>query len=200
MARESISKTSRFRQRMPRGDLKSDCRTEGRMRFGSIRPRRDLSRFASIGGDDLPSPTLPKAVTVPLEPGTIWGGVIRNEQDKPIPGVKVTVHYWESPVGNPQPHLRANIDEETTTDKDGRWRINVMPAEVVEDEPRIFLSHPDYVSDNLRRGMTPMPATKRPSVEALRAQTAVMVMRKGGVIQGRVIDEKGTADCRSAPL
>ena len=36
-----------------------------------------------------------------------------------------------------------------------------------------------------------MPVTERPSYEALRAQTAVMVMRKGGTIEGRVIDETG---------
>jgi hypothetical protein len=142
-------------------------------------------------GDDLPSPTLPKAVTVPLEPGTVWGGLVKNEKGEPIAGVKVAVHYWERPVGNPQPHRRANIDEETTTDKDGRWRIDVMPAEVVEDQPRIFLSHPGYVSDDLRRGMIPWPLTERPSVAALRSQTAVTVMRKGGAIEGRVVDERG---------
>ena len=36
-----------------------------------------------------------------------------------------------------------------------------------------------------------MPVTKRPSFEALRAQTAVMIMRKGGVIEGHVIDKTG---------
>lgn len=142
-------------------------------------------------GDDLPSPKLPKAVTVPLEPGTVWGGVVRNEQGEPIPGAKVTIHYWESPGGNPQPHRRANIDEETTTDEDGRWRVDVMPDEVVEDDVRIFLSHPDYVSDHLRRGMIPIPVTERPSLEDLRAQTAVMIMHKGGVIKGRVTDAGG---------
>ena len=121
-------------------------------------------------GDDLPSPALPKTVTVPLEPGTAWGGVVRNEQGQPIPAVKVTVHYWESPAGNPQPHRRANIDAETTADKDGRWRLDVLPAEVIEDQPRIFLSHSDYVSDHLRPGMIPLPITKRPSVEALRTK------------------------------
>ena len=28
----------------------------------------------------MPSPKLPKSITVPLEPGTTWGGVIRDEQ------------------------------------------------------------------------------------------------------------------------
>ena len=47
-------------------------------------------------GDDLPSPKLPKSVTVPMEPGTVWGGVIQNEKGEPIPGVKVNVHYGKA--------------------------------------------------------------------------------------------------------
>lgn len=134
---------------------------------------------------------IPKTATVPMHPGTAWGGVVQNEQGEPIPGVKVIVHYWENPVGNPNPHLRANIDEETVTGNDGRWRIDVMPPKVVEDEPRIFLVHADYVSDYRQRGHIPLPVTERPSVEALRAQTAVMTMRKGGTITGRVVDMAG---------
>ena len=142
-------------------------------------------------GDDLAAPKLPKSDTIALQPGTAWGGVIRDAQGKPIPDVKITIHYWESSPGNYNPHLRANIDEEATSDKDGRWHIDVMPAEVPEDEPRIFLSHPDYVSDKLLRGYTPMPLMKMPPIGTLREQTAVMVMRKGGTITGRVTDEAG---------
>jgi beta-lactamase regulating signal transducer with metallopeptidase domain/uncharacterized GH25 family protein len=134
---------------------------------------------------------IPKTATVPMQPGTTWGGVVQNEKGEPIPGVKVNVHYWENPVGNPNPHLRANIDEETVTGNDGRWRIDVMPEKVVEDEPRIFLVHDDYVSDYRQRGYLPLPVTEKPSVEALRAQTAVMTMRKGGTITGRVVDVVG---------
>lgn len=143
-------------------------------------------------GDDLAAPKLPKSDTIALQPGTTWGGVIQDEQGKPIPDVKVTIHYWETSPGNYyNPHLRANIDEETTSDKDGRWHIDVMPAEVPEDEPRIFLSHPDHVSDTLLRGYTPMPLTKMPPIGTLREQTAVMVMRKGGTITGLVTDQAG---------
>ncbi len=142
-------------------------------------------------GDDLPSPKLPKAATIRMQPGTVWGGVVQDEEGNPIPDVTVTVHYWESPAGNWQPHIRANIDEKTTTDKDGHWRIDVMPAKVIEDQVQIYVSHPEYVSDHLRRGFIPRPITERPSVEALQAQTAVTVMRKGGVVEGRVIDVAG---------
>lgn len=134
-------------------------------------------------------PVIPKSVTVSLEPGTVWGGIVQNEKGEPVPDVKVTVHYRGDGLEY-NPHLRASINEETTTDKDGRWRIDVMPAEVVEDQPRIFLSHPDYVSDYLDQGI-PMPVTERPATEALREQTAVMIMRKGLAIRGRIVDQNG---------
>ncbi len=82
-------------------------------------------------GDDLPSPKLPKAVTVPLEPGTIWGGVVRNEQGQPITGVKVTVHYWESHAGNPNPHLRRKSTRRQCRRKWPLAGLMSCPAEVV---------------------------------------------------------------------
>ena len=144
-------------------------------------------------GDDLASPKLPKSDTIALQPGTTWGGVIQNEQGEPIHGVKITIHYWESAPGQFNPHIRANIDAETTGDKDGRWHVDIMPAEVPEDEPRIFLSHPGYVSDKLLSGFMPMPLVKKPPTSALRQQTAVMVMRRGGTITGLVTDQAGKA-------
>lgn len=144
-------------------------------------------------GDDLPAPKLPKSVTVPMEPGTVWGGVVRNEKGQPIAGVKVNVRYWER-TSQFNPHLRVNIDDDipgVTTDKDGRWRMDILPAKFTDDGPRLFLAHPDYVSDHLQRGHTPTPVIERPSYESLRAQTAVMVMSKGATISGRVTDESG---------
>jgi beta-lactamase regulating signal transducer with metallopeptidase domain/protocatechuate 3,4-dioxygenase beta subunit len=147
------------------------------------------------GSDNEPTapPIIPKSVTVPMEPGTVWGGVIQNEKGESIPNVKVNVRYWES-GSDPNPYLRVNIDDDiagVTTDKDGHWQMNILPARLHDDGPRLFLTHPDYVSDHLQRGYTPVPVTDRPSYEALCNQTAVMVMRKGVTIEGRVTDEAG---------
>jgi len=137
-----------------------------------------------------PAPqVMPKKVTVPMQPATTYGGVIRNEQGDPVPGVEVTVHYWQR-LGD-DPNLRVQIDEKTISDKDGRWQVDVMPDNIVEDWLRIFLVHPDYVSDELRRAMILVPITKRPSIKALREQNAEMVMRRGLTLEGRVVDEAG---------
>ena len=130
---------------------------------------------------DTTPPLIPKTAIVPMQPGTTWGGVIRNEQGDPdswSEDDRALLGSFRSAI--PIRICERIIDEETITDNDGRWQIDVMPDKVVEDEPRIFLSHPDYVSDQLQRGIIPWPVTERPTVEALRAQTAVMTMRKEG--------------------
>ncbi len=136
---------------------------------------------------DQPSPVMPPSITIPMEPGEAFGGTIRNEAGDPIAGVTVTVHYW-GPGSGKNPHIRANIDTKTTSDKEGRWQINVMPEKIVENELRIFLNHPDYISDHLKRGIIPLPVTVRPPLKSLYRRTAVMTMREGETIHGQVID------------
>ncbi len=138
-----------------------------------------------------PHPTLAKSITVPMVPGKEFGGTVRNEAGEPIPDVTVTVHYYESGKGD-NPHIRANIKSTTTTDRSGRWHVNVMPAEIDDEQSlRIYLHHPDYVSDSLKRGVWPMPVTKQPVLRELYDQTAEMVMQRGGTIAGKVVDYHG---------
>src|SRR4051794_12094619 len=118
-----------------------------------------------------PSPVMPKSITIPLEPGKAFGGKIQNEEGNPIPNVKVSVHYWATGSGK-NPHIRANIDADTKTDKDGRWQIDIMPAEVDKKELRIFFTHPDYVSDHPPRAVIPLPVTEQPPIEDLFKRTA----------------------------
>ncbi len=50
--------------------------------------------------------------------------MIQNEKSEPVPDVTVTLHYWATGSGN-NPHLRANLHEKATTDKAGRWRMEI---------------------------------------------------------------------------
>jgi beta-lactamase regulating signal transducer with metallopeptidase domain/uncharacterized GH25 family protein len=137
-----------------------------------------------------PSPVMPKSITIAMEPAKTFGGTIRNEAGEPIPNVAVNIHYWAKGSGE-NPHVRANIDAKAKSDKNGRWQVNVMPAKIETDEMRIFLTHPDYVSDHLSRAIIPIPVTEQPPLKNLFDQTAVMIMRKGNMLQGRVVDEDG---------
>ena len=137
-----------------------------------------------------PHPVMPKSITIPMEPGKVFGSTVRNEAGEPIPDVAITVHYWGAGKGE-NPHVRANIDVKTSSDKDGRWQVNIMPAEIDENRLRVFLYHPDYVSDHLKRAITPIPVTEQPPIDKLFDQTAVMIMQKGESIRGQVVDEAG---------
>ena len=147
------------------------------------------------GSDDDPvaPPVVPKTVTIPMEPGTPWGGVVRNEKGEPIPNVAVNVRYWDH-SSERNPYLRVNIDDDipgTVTDKNGRWRLDILPAKFTDHGPLLFFMHPDYVGDHLQRSYSPVPVTERPSYKSLQNQAAVTVLRKGTTIAGRVTDEAG---------
>ncbi|UCE47440.1 MAG: carboxypeptidase regulatory-like domain-containing protein, partial [Phycisphaerales bacterium] len=83
------------------------------------------------------------------------------------------------------------------TDKDGRWTFDKMPAEIDKNELRIFLTHPDYMSDNLRPSHIPLPITRQPSIEKLRDLSAVMVMKEGLKVSGKVTDKQGNPIARA---
>ncbi len=138
-----------------------------------------------------PHPTMPKSITIPMEPGKKFGGIVRNETGEPISDVKVTIDFWGDGRGE-NPHIRANIKTTTKTDKSGRWQVDVMPAEIDNEKSlRIYLNHPGYVSDHLHRGYSPTPATERPPLDELFDQSAVMVMHVGETIEGTVVDRNG---------
>ena len=141
-------------------------------------------------------PELPKVFTIALEPGTTIGGVVRNEQGEPIEGVAVGVYYRKDDpdaADNVKVEILIfnTIDTDIKTDKAGRWTFNKMPSEIDKNELRIFLTHPGYISDNLQPGHIPLPITRQPSIESLRDFSAVMVMKAGLEVVGKVTDKRG---------
>lgn len=141
-------------------------------------------------------PELPKVLTVAMEPGTTIGGVVQNERGEPIEGVAVGVHY-QTPDPNAAKDVYVDVmihnavETDIKTDKAGRWTFDKMPARIDKNELRIFLDHPRYLSDSLRPGFIPMPLTRQPSIESLRDLSAVMVMKEGLAVIGKVIDKRG---------
>jgi len=141
-------------------------------------------------------PELPKVFTVAMEPSTTIGGIVRNERDEPIEGVAVGVHYQTT---DPDAAENVRVDvmihnahsTDIETDEAGRWTFDMMPAEIDKNELRIFLMHPRYLSDSLRPGHIPLPITRQPSIEGLRDLGAVMVMKEGLKVTGKVTDKLG---------
>jgi thiol-disulfide isomerase/thioredoxin len=123
---------------------------------------------------------IPETYTLALEPGTSIGGIIQNEEGKPIAAVKV---FLLAPGSCGETECVAIRDYEVKTDPNGRWRCDIMPAKL--DDVSIRLAHPYYIDDEMY-GMT-----AKPSMEQLRAMTGIMVMKKGLTVIGEVLDSNG---------
>jgi hypothetical protein len=127
----------------------------------------------------VPRIPIPDSYTLALEPGTSIGGIIQDEDGKPIAGARVELLVS---IGGELKSVSIR-DQQYKTDAAGRWRCDTVPAKL--DDVSIRLEHPDYVSDDMF-GRTP-----KPPMEKLRDMTGVMVMKKGVALAGRVLDTKG---------
>ncbi|MHC4482334.1 MAG: carboxypeptidase regulatory-like domain-containing protein [Planctomycetota bacterium] len=124
---------------------------------------------------------IPSSYTLALEPGTAIGGFVRNEEGVPIEGASVYLYVRSDEIdGIAHVVIR---DHKVTTDPNGYWQCDIIPAEV--DEVMVRLSHPDYIDDEV------YGTTKKPSMEKLRDMTGVMVMTRGVPVVGRVVDSSG---------
>jgi peroxiredoxin/uncharacterized GH25 family protein len=122
---------------------------------------------------------VPGEYTLRMERGTTIGGVIRDEQGKPVAGATV---FLLVPGSNRDGEPRASIwDYPAKTDEQGLWRCDVMPAEL--EDVWIRLDHPDFVKDEMY-GVTP-----KPTIAQLRDRSGVMVLKKGLTVRGRVVDD-----------
>jgi protocatechuate 3,4-dioxygenase beta subunit len=136
---------------------------------------------------------IPEEFTYPMQPGTIMGGIIRNDDDQPIEGVKVEAQYDGKAI---QAGLggRAVFDSwlssgegAITTNSDGRWKLdNVPPGDEVE--VRVKLSHPDFIDDH---DWGQLQKEQHVTIKDLRAQTATIVMHRGTTVTGTVTDPDG---------
>jgi len=131
----------------------------------------------------------PRQFTLALKPGILIGGVIQDEQGRPIPNASVSVLENESPTQRTPREVNGlleqvssdMIEEEAMTDARGRWQLDSAPADTTEFSLR--LAHPGYVSDGIYH------SEAEPSIKSLRDLTSVMVMKTGFSITGLVLDQ-----------
>ncbi len=122
---------------------------------------------------------LPTDFTIPLERSSSIGGVIRNQQGEPVENAKVELLIPSSSTDKIYKALPNGYY--VRTDAFGRWYCDDVPTKL--DDVWIRLSHPDYIKDNT------FGATPKPSIDKLRNMTGVMVMKKGMLVQGYVLDQ-----------
>ena len=110
-----------------------------------------------------------------LVKGASIGGVVKDQEGRPIQGAKIEFSYSGNFYG-----------KNTLTDANGRWQFNdVRPDEEIV---LIKVTHPDYLSDH---NGGEMQKEQKITTAALRAQTASIVLRRGLRIAGQVTDPAG---------
>lgn len=123
-------------------------------------------------------------LTFVLTPGTSVGGVLVDQDAKPVAGAKV-IGSLRSPgsAGVPYP---SSLDLVAESDASGRWSFPDLPTDVRELGLRVihheFISDPEGVDGRIVSG-TDLPVAIRGQLE--------YVLRKGRTISVRVIDESG---------
>lgn len=121
-----------------------------------------------------------------LPAGTVMGGIVKNEDGKPIEGVRVKVDYASGGIKLDGP-VRHSLNGTARTDAAGSWKLDMIPPGD-DVEVRLELNHGDYVSDQPWHEIQRRQKVTR---QALRAETATVVMQRGFVVTGTVTDPTG---------
>ncbi|QEH36715.1 Regulatory protein BlaR1 [Aquisphaera giovannonii] len=186
---------------VPRADvrvwmgLRNDWRVtddEGRLEIRHSTGPADRNLSVDVWGDgyamqrhdwgNKPREAMPEGATIKLMPGETLGGLVRDEQGRPIPGA--TVYLWSHNYKHKDPH-ELLFDLRAVTGPDGCWKTSGAP-ETTGEILGFHIDHPDFLSD---RDYT--AERELPKIADLRAGKAVSVMSKGIPVEGRVLDADG---------
>jgi hypothetical protein len=108
------------------------------------------------------------------------GGVVRDEQGRPVAGVRVALTIW---INSSDPRTRDEFDDlaPARTDAQGKWQCVGLPAGINPNRVSIAFTHPDYQHVNLPAG--------RALAELRRGQSTILP--RGSELVGRIIDPAG---------
>jgi len=124
---------------------------------------------------------IPASYSQAMYPAETLGGVVRDEQGRPVAGVRVAPTIWTSSADIR--YLREDFEAPApaTSDAEGRWQCERMPAGIDRNRVTIAFAHPDYEHVNLPTGR---------SLEDVRRGKAT-VLPRGLELAGRVVDPAG---------
>lgn len=157
-------------------------------------PREDVYRFeitARAGGfvtyqaawqeRGVPE-AVPEEFEFQLEPGTMMGGVVRDERGQPIGRAEIS---FRARLDCFRKRSLPQLDDKVETDAQGQWTSRRVPKNLDQFAvPRVLVRHPNYASP-MEFDLTTETA------EALRTQSAVWVMQQGIAVAGTVCDLQG---------
>jgi uncharacterized GH25 family protein len=127
------------------------------------------------------SETLPPALTAPLDAAWSAGGIVNDEQGRPIRGVKISpsIRFKNRPGDLRQVHIGRSV----RTDSEGKWHFDSVPASL--DDVRVEISHSDFMGE--WRTLT----RREFGIDRGRSPNASIVLKRGLSVSGRVTDENG---------
>ena len=146
-----------------------------------VMKNNDVTVGAAWNGNDVVA-QVPADIAFTLEQGTAFGGIVRDEQGKPVVGAEVTVDGRKGRV--PDSFRWISINDTAKTDAEGKWQVHRIPKDLTGFEWEVRIKRPDIA------GIEHFDE-KTLSIKRLRDQTAVFVLRKGIVLEGIVTDPQG---------
>ena len=124
---------------------------------------------------------IPKAYIVRLAPGQTIGGVVHDEQGKPVKGVRVNPGFYMTT--RPERPMELGSDHSARTDAEGRWTYTNLPMDM--EQVRLTLRHPDYMVTREIEQVSTL------AVAPDKLPGHVLVIKQGLPITGKVTDELG---------
>jgi hypothetical protein len=117
-----------------------------------------------------------------MAPGITVGGIVRDQDGKPVEGAKVS---FEAMTERPEAPgaLMINGTGEATTDRDGKWTFDGSP----EHPTQIIINvqHPDFALDSSNEDRGGIE-----EFDLLRKKALVTVIHRGLSVAGVIVDEQ----------
>ncbi len=133
---------------------------------------------------------LPEMFTLAMPRGVSIGGTMVDEEGKPVENVVVRTYVRATPS-----FANASVvAHETRTDARGRWQTDpIFPADATT--LGVGWAHPGYISHvfvpDVRYSYESYGSDTQPTMQQLYDGTAVLQMRRGLTVAGRVQDHRG---------
>jgi len=125
--------------------------------------------------------SIPSTFTAQLDAGWSVGGIVADSEGKPVKGAKVSpyIEYKKRPGDLRQFGVGARL----TTDADGKWRYDSVPA--AKGEVFVEINHSTFMPErrSLTRAEFGIPLGGAPA--------AKIVLNRGLTVSGKVTDEAG---------
>jgi hypothetical protein len=128
-------------------------------------------------------PVIPETFTVVLKPAQKIGGIVVDEEGKPVEGVEVELSIPFETAYKTADIFVSNAD--TTTDAEGKWSLFQLPA-TFSSSPSLRLKKEGY----LRTFVSDVPVSRlNPDAEGNYHEK--IVIERGYTFSGKVVDETG---------